>query len=349
MNCGRASTIEILHAREKLGRISKNSIMKEILRLIIFALIVFIIFKITTFGWHSFDKTFSGYTRQDKLVERLKQHVYKLSQEIGDRSVFKYEKLKQAENYIADQFNSLGYKTEFQEYFLLGKATRNIIATKAGTTRPQEIIILGAHYDTCFNPGANDNASAVAGLIELARMISDKQTNRTIRFIAFVNEEPPFFKSEDMGSRFYAKQAKASKEDLKAVLILEMIGYYSDKPFSQRYPLFFGLFHPNKANFIAIVGNFHSARLVKQVVSEFKKHSEFPIESITTFGFVPGVDFSDHWSFWKEGYPAVMITDTAFYRYSHYHSNSDTYEKLNYEAMLEVVKGLEAVLIGLAE
>ena len=283
-----------------------------------------------------------------RLAKILKSHVYKLAHQIGERSVYKYEKLEEAAGYITEQFGSFGYNVEFQKYTLLGKTVKNIIATKVGSKIPEEVIIVAAHYDSCFNPGADDNASAVAGLIELAKTTSDKKTNSTIKFIAFVNEEPPFFKTERMGSRVYAKEAKAKGENIKAVLILEMIGYYSNKPNSQRYPPLFGLFYPNKGNFIAIVGNFQSRWLVKKVMTDFKKQTKFPIESVATFGFVPGVDFSDHWSFWQEGYPAVMITDTGFYRNPHYHSSCDTYEKLDYESMAEVVKGLSAVIIELA-
>lgn len=323
--------------------------MKRVLRIIIIALIGFIILKTSTYGWRLRSKPFINTKGENpQLVNILKSHVYKLAHEIGERSVFRYDNLEESARYITEGFESFGYDVEFQNYNLLDRAVKNIIATKLGIHRPEEIIIIGAHYDTCFNPGADDNASAVAGLIELARFISDKKTSRTIRFIAFVNEEPPFFKTEDMGSRVYVKAAKQAKDDIKAVLILESIGYYSDKPNSQQYPPLFGLFYPNKANFIAVVGNFNSRRLVKDVVSSFRSKTDFPIESVTTFGFVPGVDFSDHWSFWEEGYPAVMITDTAFYRNPNYHRSSDTYEKLNYESMAEVVKGLTAVLTTLA-
>ncbi len=318
--------------------------MKRILNLIIFALVVFVVLKISTFGWRFSNNPYMKLTKNSQTAQILKDHVYKLAHEIGDRSIFRYDKLEEAAGYIVQTLASFGYNVEFQEYTLSNKIVKNIIATKIGIHRPKEIIIVGAHYDTCFNPGADDNASAVAVLLELARSMSDKQTDYSIKFIAFVNEEPPFFKSEDMGSRVYARAAKARKEDIKAVLILEAIGYYSDRPHSQRYPLIYGLFYPNKGNFIAVVGNFRSHWLVKKAVSHFKKETEFPIESIATFGFIPGVDFSDHWSFWKEGYPAAMITDTAFYRNPNYHSYSDTYEKLNYESMAEVAKGLCAVL-----
>ena len=324
--------------------------MKRILLLIIFALIVFIIFRTSTFGWRLWSKSFMDNKGENtQLAEQLKHHVYKLAEEIGERSVFQYEKLKQAENYIANQLVSFGYNVEFQNYSVLDKTANNIIATKTGSHRPKEIIIVGAHYDTCFNPGADDNASAVAGLLELARSMSVRQTNCTIKFIAFVNEEPPFFKTENMGSSVYVRYAKEKMEDIKAVIILEMIGYYTDEPNSQRYPPFFGLFYPNKGNFITVVGNFSCRGLVRKVVLSFKKQTLFPIESVVTFSFVPGIDFSDHWSFWQEGYPAVMITDTAFYRNPNYHSSADTYETLNYESLAEVAKGLNAVLIELVK
>ena len=278
----------------------------------------------------------------------LKQHIVMLSHNIGDRNIFAYEKLTKAADYITDQFEKYGYKVEFQTYEVDGKPVKNIIATKLGTKKPKEQIIVGAHYDTCANPGADDNASAVAGLLELSRLMAGQPTDRTIKFIAFVNEEPPFFKTKDMGSLVYAKQAKANGDNIKAVIILEMIGYYSNEPDSQKYPPFFGMFYPDKGNFIAVVGNFASKPLVQKITKSFKQSSSFPIESIATFAFIPGIDWSDHWSFWQQGYPAVMITDTGFYRNPNYHKQSDTYETLNYKSMAEVVAGLQAIMLYLA-
>lgn len=320
------------------------------MRLIVFAIVSFIILKATTFGWRFWSRSHIDTVRGDsKLSKQLKEHVYRLSHEIGERSLFKYEKLNEAAEYIINQFSSFGYNVEFQDYVLWNRTSRNIIATKTGTEKPEHIIIIGAHYDTCFNPGADDNASAVAGLLELARLLYAKETNCTIRFIAFTNEEPPIFKTDNMGSRVYAKQVRVNGENIKAVLILEMIGYYTDKPHSQKYPPILGIFYPNKGNYIMVVGNFTSRKLVKKVTAAFKNKSRFPVESLVASGIVPGVDFSDHWSFWKEGYSAVMITDTAFYRYPHYHSNSDTYEKLDYGSMSEVVRGFEEVLIEITK
>lgn len=307
-------------------------------------LFILVIFISSFFGW----RTFRIY-KAKPIDVNLKVHVKRLSSDIGDRSVFKYDKLKEAKDYIVNELKSYGYEVEFHGYTIYDKFTENIIVNKKGKVRPDEVIIVGAHYDTCFNPGADDNASSVAGLLELARMFSSAETGRTIRFIAFVNEEPPFFKTENMGSFQYVRELKKKDEDVKGVLILEMIGYYSNKLFSQRYPPLFGLFYPNRANFIAVIGNFHSRQLVRNIKRNFRRHSKFPIESVTTFGFVPGVDFSDNWSFWKEGYRAVMITDTAFYRYPYYHSSQDTYEKLDYNCMAEVVNGLYCVLYEISK
>ncbi len=323
-------------------------IFKKMLRLILLIIVAFFIFKMTTFGWRDFAKSPQALPKDKGLTDRLKAHVIELSYDIGDRSVFRYAQLTEAADYIAEQFKGLGLEVEFQEYILHGKRVKNIIAKKMGRTKPQEVIIVGAHYDTCFNPGANDNASGVSGLLELARTITPREHARTLKYIAFVNEEPPFFKTENMGSFIYARRAKEENEDIKIAVILETIGYYSDKPFSQRYPPFLGPFYPNRANFLGAVGNFSTRSWVDKFAQLFKRHSSFPICSTTLFGFIPGVDFSDHWSFWQMGFPALMVTDTAFYRYPHYHSDSDTFEKLNYEGLAAVVEGLVEVISELA-
>jgi Zn-dependent M28 family amino/carboxypeptidase len=281
------------------------------------------------------------------LAERLKKHVYKLSHEIGDRNIFKYDKLNEAAGYITGELASFGYKLEFQEYSARNRMFRNIIAVKEGAKKPDEIIVLGAHYDTRKNPGADDNASGVAGLLEAARIFSDKAPQRTIKFVAFTNEERPFFKRKTMGSRVYTKAAKERNEKIKGALILEMIGYYSNKPKSQYHPPGFNFFYPNKGNFIGIVGNTGSKGLLKKTVASFRRKSKFPIEWIIAPGIVVGVDFSDNWSFWKEGYPALMITDTSFYRNPHYHKASDTYDTLDYGRMSDVVMGIAASLKAL--
>lgn len=283
-----------------------------------------------------------------KLTRALQTHVYILSQEIGIRNVDNYDNLNEAANYIEKKFKEFGYTVEFQHYDAKDKNVKNIIAVKPGTINPEEIIVVGAHYDSYYNPGADDNASGVSALLELAKLTAGHCTNKSIEFVAFVNEEPPFFHTDKMGSRVYTKLAKKRGKNIKAGLILEMLGYYSDETNSQRYPQSLELLYPDKANFIAIVDNRASNLLATQVVTSFKTQTEFPIEQIASEN-VPEGDFSDHWSFWQESYPAVMVTDTSFYRYSHYHQQSDTYEKLHYKNMSEVVLGLHSVIMDLAK
>jgi Zn-dependent M28 family amino/carboxypeptidase len=320
--------------------------MQKILTYIIFFLLVYIFLRFTAYGWRYLRKPFIlDKTANIQLANALRQHVYKLSHEIGDRSIFKFNQLEAAANYITEQFISYGYKVEFQKYNMGNKVVKNIIVTKVGSQFPDKIIIVGAHYDTCGNPGADDNASGISGILELAKLLANTQVNCTIKFIAFVNEEPPFFKTQNMGSLVYAKKAKSSGENIKAVLILEMIGYYSRKLNSQSYPLLFGPFYPNKGDYIGMVGNFSSRRLTRKIIALFKKQTQFPVEGVTAFTFIPGVDFSDHWSFWEMEYPAVMITDTGFYRNPNYHSVTDTHKTLDYYSMAEVIKGLAGILV----
>lgn len=310
-------------------------------------LIIFIMILICPFGWRRSKRNNvqANNKQQLLLAERLKSHVYKLSQEIGDRNAAKYQKLNLAAEYITQQLEKYGYQPIYQKYIVAGKEVVNIIAIKIGIKTPDNIILTGAHYDTRANPGADDNASGVAGLLELARLLSKIPTNNTIKFVAFVNEEQPFFKTKDMGSLVYAKEARKRGENLVAVIILEMIGYYRCTPFSQKYPPLFGFFYPNKGDYIAVIGDFHSKSLVNKVMTTFKNHSQFPIESVTTFGFIPGVNYSDHWSFWQEGYQAIMITDTSFYRNHNYHRQSDTFDTLNYRSMSQLVEGLLASIV----
>lgn len=285
------------------------------------------------------------------LINNLKLHVEKLALEIGERNFIKYEGLEKASDYIISEFGRYGYTSELQKYQIEGKTYKNIIVTLEGNKEPEKIIIIGAHYDSVVgSPGADDNASAVAGLLELARLISKEKTAKTIKFIAFTNEEPPFFKSGEMGSMIYAKEAKRRKEKIEAMICLEMIGYFSLKKNSQSYPFPLNFFYPEVGNFIAVVGNIASLELVNKVTSAFKKHSNFPIESIATFEIIaPGIDFSDHASFWRYGYKGVMITDTAFYRNPNYHSPTDLPNTLNYQDLAEVVKGLYYVIMELSE
>lgn len=212
---------------------------------------------------------------------------------------------------------------------------------------PQATIVVGAHYDTVpGSPGADDNASAVAALIELAGLLGRERL--PIRFVAFANEELPYFMGPDMGSWVSAKRSRDRGEKLCAMLSLEMLGYYRDEPGSQRYPAPLGLFYPDRGNYIAFVGDLGAFRLVRKCFLKFKKNSSFPAQWLSGPASIPGVTHSDHWSFRNLGFPAIMVTDTAYNRNPHYHQASDTPDTLDYPRMAAVTLGLAAMLKELA-
>ena len=280
----------------------------------------------------------------------LRTHVQILAGDIGERNVMNPLALHAAADYLRRQWQSQGYEVIAHEYTIEHERWANLEVSRPGRKMPNEIVMIGAHYDSVFgSPGANDNGSGVAALLELSRRFAARDTERTARFVAFVNEEPPFFRTGEMGSRHYARGARAKGEDIRAMLALETIGYYDDKPGSQNYPPLFAPFFPDQGNFIGLVSNFRSRTLLKKVVAAFRAASDFPIEHVATFGWVPGVDWSDHVSFWNEGYPAIMVTDTALYRYPYYHSEQDTPDKVDYARLARVTEALAAVVEALAK
>ena len=284
-----------------------------------------------------------------QMRRRVSEHVRALAGEIGERNVFKPHALRRAEDFISGVWRAQGYEINRHEYELQHERWANVEVTRRGSRWPEEVILVGAHYDSVMgSPGANDNGTGVAAMLEISRRMASAQPARSVRFVAFVNEEPPFFRTPQMGSRVYAKRIRERGEDIQAMLSLETIGYYSEAKGSQRYPPLFGLFYPDRGDFIAFVGNWGSRALVHRAATAFRSHSDFPLESVTTFALVPGVDWSDHGSFWKYGYRALMVTDTALYRYPHYHTDSDTPDKVNYDALARVTDGLIAVVMDLA-
>jgi Zn-dependent M28 family amino/carboxypeptidase len=283
------------------------------------------------------------------LRPELERHVVTLSEKIGARSVRASAGLAAARQYIEETFTSLGYEVDAQEFTVDGVVCANVEVELAGGAQAEEIVVIGAHYDGySFQPAANDNATGVASTLELARLFAGKQPARTLRFVAFVNEEPPYFQTEDMGSRRYAKRCRQRGEDVVAMLSLETMGYYSDEDGSQHYPAPFGWFYPSTGNFIGFVGNLGSRKLVRRVVRTFRRVGRFPSEGAALPSFITGVGWSDQWSFWQEGYAAAMVTDTAPFRYPHYHSDSDTPDKIDFERLARVVAALEQVVADLA-
>lgn len=284
------------------------------------------------------------------LALRLRRHVEALAGDIGERHVGRPRALHAAEAFIAGELASLGYEVARQTYVAEGVESSNLEVTVPGANRASEIVLVGAHYDTVpGSPGADDNASGVAGLIEIARELCGARPARTVKLVAFVNEEPPFFYFGEMGSRVYARAARQRGDDIRVMLSLEMLGCYSDAAGSQAYPPLFGLFYPEAGNFIAFVSNLRSRRALREVVSAFKGVSDFPAEKLASPGIVPGVSWSDQLSFWREGYSAVMVTDTAFYRYRHYHQTTDTPDRIDFMRMAKVVDGLAKTVASLTE
>jgi hypothetical protein len=282
-------------------------------------------------------------------ADKLRRHVEVLAGRIGERNVWHPAALAEAAGYIRATLEGEGYEVQTQPFASHGLEVENLEVVLPGNRFPEEIIIAGAHYDSVAgSPGGNDNGSGVAALLEIARLLAGADLPRTVRLVAFVNEEPPFFYSEEMGSRVYANRSRQHGEQIRAMLALETIGYYTDKPASQQYPFPFRYFYPDTGNFLGFVGNLGSWRLVRQAVAAFRASTPFPSEGVAAPGWIVGVHWSDHWSFWQAGYPAIMITDTALFRYPHYHSRADTPGKLDYTSLARVTHGLAAVMRSLA-
>ena len=277
----------------------------------------------------------------DILQQNLERHVYRLAEDIGERNVQHPEALHAAEDYICQTWRQQGYVVEKQAYLENNIQCANLEVTLLGNTRAEQFLLIGAHYDSVFgSPGGNDNGSGVAVLLELSRLFQSETTNMSVRFVAFVNEEPPFFFSGRQGSNIYARSIRQRGDDIRLMLALETMGYYSSEPGSQEYPPLFRYFYPNTGNFISLVTNFGSRRVMLKLAKAFRKVSDFPLEHVATFSSVPGVGWSDHLSFWRQNYKALMVTDTAFYRYPYYHSSEDTADKLDYPRLARVSEGL---------
>ncbi len=294
---------------------------------------------------------FSASAVQGINMENIKQNLIEtvkhLAHDIGERSYHNVVKLNSAADYIEGKFRSYGCEVKRQPFEYLGNTYYNVSCEIKGAKNPKDgILVIGAHYDTVTETsGADDNASGVAGLLELARIAVTKPFQRTVRFVAFSLEEPPTFMTKHMGSYVYAKSLKQENIKVYGMISLEMLGYYSDRKGSQYYPFpIFKWFYPDKGNFITFVGNISSRSFTQRVKKSFREASSLPVESLNGISLIPGVNFSDHWGFWEFGFPAFMITDTAFYRNPNYHAPGDTAETLDYDRMTELITGLYKAL-----
>ncbi len=284
--------------------------------------------------------------------KHVKNWVELLAGQIGPRPWNNPGKLRRVASIIRQYLLDLGYEVDLQQFFYKKNEYFNVIACSRGrkplARTPSPIVVVGAHYDTvASSPGADDNASAVAGLLEIARIFSQDPPS-ALRMAWFCLEEPPAYRSRNMGSYHYAKLLKESDQTLKGMICLEMIGYFSDRPGSQKFPFpFMDRIYPSTGNFIALVGNTRSRNFTMDVKRHFERGSILPVESLNAPCIVVGIDFSDHWSFYKMGYKATMVTDTAFYRNPNYHRPSDLPSSLDYNRAALVVDGLVEAISGL--
>ena len=279
--------------------------------------------------------------------DRLRGHVERLATQIGERNWPHYDGLTGARDYVAEQFRAAGYEATVRPYEHRGETFYNVEAVLPG--RSPRVLVVGAHYDSVEgSPGANDNASGVAVLLELARALRGTTPEATIRFVAFANEEPPYFNTgEGMGSAEYAAALRDAGDAPAAMLSIETVGFYSDAPGSQSYPPLVAGLYPDRGDFIGFVGDYQSRALVRAVTERFRAVATLPSEGAALPAGLPGVAWSDHRSFWEIGVPALMVTDTAPFRDPHYHLSSDTAERLDYERMARLTSGLAHVVSGI--
>ena len=283
------------------------------------------------------------------IEARLRAHVAMLAGQIGERHVFRPQALAAAADYIAETWQAQGYRPERELVAAGGTTSANIVVNLPGRGHSDAILLIGAHYDTVRgSPGADDNASGVAGLLELSRAFATLEPTLTVRFVAFTNEEPPFFLSGQQGSAVHAKAARARGERIVFMVSLEMLGFYDDRPGSQHYPPLFRWFYPDRGNFLGFVGDLRSRQIMGRAAAAFRAGSDFPLETCATFRWIPGISWSDHGPFWRQGYRAFMATDTAFHRNPWYHTGRDTPETLDYPRFAAAVDGLTACFKMLA-
>lgn len=298
----------------------------------------------------SFAGPFDGLTEEEEQVAQvLEQDVRHLAVEIGERNLDHHTSLEAAADWLDSALVSLGYQVRRQTYNVDAKPVHNIEVVLPGSSSDSEVVVVGAHYDSAQGtPGANDNGSGVAALLEIARRLAGQRFQREVRLVWFTNEEPPYFQTPYMGSLRYARSLKDSGRSIAAMLSLETMGYYSDDEHTQHYPGVLQGFYPNRGNFLAHVANPDSRPLLHDALTDFRTHVHFPSEGAALPESLPGIGWSDHWSFWRVDAQALMLTDTAPFRYPHYHQPTDTADKLDYKRLSRVTIGLVRVISSLA-
>jgi hypothetical protein len=338
----------------KLKLIDRSSLKRlTILLLIIIALLIF--------GWSlmiwmpgtSYRQALPPLSAIEiELKDRLKSDVETLSVKIGRRNFGSYQNLVAAKDFLNTELEQAGYTVREQKYTIEGKDFSNLEVEIPGSSRADEILVIGGHYDSAFNsPGANDNATGAAAVLALAREFVGTKPLRTLRFVEFTNEEPPYFWTKHMGSLVYAQAAKEREEKIVGMFSLETLGYFTDKANTQKYPPPLSLIYPSQGDFIGFIGDIDSRELLRNTIRSFRAQAKFPSEGAALPSSIQGVGWSDQWSFWQQGYQALMITDTAPFRYPHYHTAEDTLDKIDFEKLSRVTYGISKVIrdfVGLA-
>ena len=329
--------------------------MKENLYIILIALVLFVLIIWFVLAQPILTSQLSTEKSLEVKTENLKKHVYTIVEQFDDRIYTNTEMLDKTAAYIYDEFQKQSDEVSYQTFEVEGflddptRGYRNVVANFKGSKSCDEgLTVIGGHYDTFDgHAGANDNTSAVAGLLELVRLFKKHPPTCDVQVVAYTLEEPPFFRTPNMGSFQHAKYLHERKTKVAKVIVLDMIGYFSDEENSQNYPFpFMDKFYPKEANFISIVSDlsWSNIALTRELKGVFKQSSNLPVYSMNAFAFVPGIDFSDHHNYWKFGYPAVLVSDTAFYRSDNYHTPKDRPETLDYERMAKVVEGVFQML-----
>jgi Zn-dependent M28 family amino/carboxypeptidase len=283
--------------------------------------------------------------QQFALRAALEHDVRELSARIGERNDAVADHLDAAAAYIEESFRRSGLRPARQIFMVNGTPCANIEAELRGRSNPDQIVVIGAHYDSVDeSPGADDNASGTASLLALARRAARSQPARTLRFVAFVNEEPPHFQTSEMGSVVYAKRSFDRHEKIVAMISIESIGYFNETDGSQAYPALLAPFFPSRGDFIAFAGNLGSRRLLRRTIGAFRTPATIPSEGAAMPELIHEIGWSDQWSFWQFGYEAIMVTDTAPFRNPNYHTERDRPDTLDYDRMSRVVDALGPVL-----
>ena len=312
-------------------------------------IIIAVILALASTGNIYADKESNSMIDSEQTEQQLRDHLRALTVAIGERSVYLPDNLKKTADYIKKFYQDIGVGVQGHTYSYMDFLAENIVAEISSGGRAQRRFLVGAHYDSVAGTvGADDNASAIAVQLEVARylnkLIVEEKPDLSVKFVSFAMEEPPVYGTRHMGSRVYAKMARRQKEKIDGMICLEMVGYSCHEPGCQGYPfpLMF-MNYPKQGNFIGIVNNFKSRQLARQMTAQFQNNQQLPVVRLTVplNGWIlPAVRLSDHASFWDQGFKAVMVTDSAFFRNPHYHTAADTMDKLDYEFMAELVESL---------